>query len=48
MAKGYNPADAHRKVQKAKEKKKNKQERVKAKELGDAKRNTGCEREEVI
>ena len=41
MTKGYNPADAHRKALKAKEKKKNKQERVKARELGDVKKSTG-------
>ena len=42
MAKGVNAADAHRKQLRAKEKKKNKQERVKARELGDVKKDTRC------
>lgn len=40
MAKGYNPADAHRKALKAKEKKKNKTERKTAREEGEAKKST--------
>lgn len=40
MAKGYNPAEAHRKAQKTKEKKKNKTERKSAREEGEAKKST--------
>lgn len=43
MAKGYNPADAHRKAEKKKAAKKNKQERQSAKELSEVKRGTGGE-----
>lgn len=43
MAKGFNPAEAHRKAQKAKEKKKNKGERKSARELGEAKKSTFSE-----
>lgn len=43
MAKGYNPAEAHRKAQKAKEKKKNKTERKSAREEGEAKKSTAGE-----
>jgi WW domain-binding protein 11 len=44
MAKGYNPADAHRKAEKKKAAKKNKQDRQTAKELNDVKKGTGCRR----
>lgn len=42
MAKGYNPADAHRKAEKKKAAKKNKEQRQSAKEASDVKRGTGC------
>ena len=40
MAKGYNPADAHRKAEKAKQKKRNKEDRKKASETKDVKKST--------
>ena len=40
MAKSSNPVDAHRKAQRAKELKKNKQNRSKAKEISTVKKDT--------